>query len=104
MVYAGCALTVAVELLVFTAAGYGRRQYFLLLSAAVNVATNLSLNLLLPLHRSAAVLAVLEGLVVVIEYAVYAAAVGRSRRLLLLTLGANALSWGAGTLLFGLAV
>ena len=40
-----------------------------------------------------------EAAVVIAEYAVYAAARGRSRRLLLMSLGANALSFSAGLLL-----
>jgi len=106
VLYVCCALTVLIELAVFALAGYGRRRGFLLLCAAANVATNLGLNLLLarPLagYRSLPLILALEVLVVLAEYAVYAAAEGRSRRLLFLTLLANAASFLTGALLFGL--
>ena len=102
MLYIGCLLTVGIELAWFALAGYGRKRYFLLLCTAVNVATNLTLNLLLYAYRSTAVIFTLEALVVLTEYAVYAASEGRSKRLFLLTLGANAASFLTGVFLFGL--
>ncbi|MBR0373946.1 MAG: hypothetical protein IJH91_05425 [Mogibacterium sp.] len=102
ILYVGCALTVALETLFFLIAGYGRRRYFMLLCVAVNVATNLALNLTLMVYRTVPFILALEVVVVLVEYAVYAAAEGRSRRLLLLTLGANLTSFLTGVLLFGL--
>lgn len=106
MIYLCCALTIALELLFFAFTPYWRRRYFPLFCAAVNAATNLSLNLILSMipdvpGRPAVVLA-LEVPAVVVEYVVYAAAYGRSRTLLLLTFCANLLSFLTGVLLFGI--
>lgn len=100
-----CGLTAAAESLFFLALGY-RSRTFLLLCAAVNAATNLSLYLALKLlhaHGGNASFWVypLEAAVVLAEYGVYALFEGGSRRLLCLTLLANCLSYGAGILLFG---
>ena len=102
MIYLCCALTIALELLFFAFTSYRRRQYFMLLCAAVNAATNLTLNLILRGRGTLPVILLLEALVVIIEYAIYAAAYGRSGKLLLLTFGANLLSFLTGVLLFGL--
>lgn len=106
MLYLCCAMTIALELLFFAFTPYRRRRYFLLLCGAVNAATNLSLNLFLSTTLSGQnrllVILVLEALVVLVEYGVYAAAYGRSGRLLLMTFGANLLSFLTGVLLFGL--
>ena len=96
-------LTVAVET-VFFAVTYRRDAAFLVLYAALNVATNLSLNLILAiLTGGTAAWAVypLEFAVVAIEYAVYAYACGGSKKLFLLTLAANVLSYCIGLALFG---
>lgn len=102
MLYLYCALTVVLELIVFAIAGYGRRRYFVVLCIAANVATNLALNVALWFCRSAGFILFLESLAVFAEYAVYAAAEGRSRRLFLLTLGANVFSFTTGIIVFGL--
>ncbi len=70
----------------FLAAAYRRDAAFLGLCAAVNVASNLTLNLVLAfLPRAALTWLVypLELAVVAAEYSVYALACGRSRRLFL---------------------
>ena len=85
-------------------AAYRRDAAFLGLCAAVNVASNLTLNLLLALLPCAALTWLvypLELAVVAAEYSVYALACGRSRRLFLLTLAANVLSYSLGLLIFG---
>lgn len=102
MIYLCCALTIALELLFFAFTSYRRRRYFMLLCIAVNAATNLTLNLILRGRGTLPVILLLEALVVIIEYAIYAAAYGRSGKLLLLTFGANLLSFLTGVLLFGL--
>ncbi len=96
-------ITVAVETLFF-ALLYRRDAAFLVLCAALNLATNLALNLALAyLPRGSLSLLVypLEALVVLVEYAVYAFACARSKRLFFLTLAANVLSYCLGLLIFG---
>lgn len=96
-------LTVAVET-VFLAITYRRDAAFLVLCAALNVATNLALNLLLtclPRDGLHWLVYPLELAVVAVEYAVYAYACGRSKKLFLLTLAANVLSYCLGLALFG---
>lgn len=96
-------LTVVVET-VFLAVTYRRDAAFLVLCAALNIATNLALNLLLsclPQGELYWLIYPLELAVVAIEYAVYAYACGRSKKLFLLTLAANVLSYCIGLALFG---
>ena len=72
--------------------------------AALNIATNLALNLLLsclPQGELYWLIYPLELAVVAIEYAVYAYACGGSKKLFLLTLAANVLSYCIGLALFG---
>lgn len=102
MIYLCCALTVVLELAFFAFTPYRRRRYFMLLCGAVNVATNLSLNLILRGQGTPAVIVLPEALVVLAEYGIYAAAYERSLRLLTFTFGANLLSFLAGLLLFEL--
>ncbi len=98
-----CLLTVALETGFFAAAGY-RRADFLLLCAAANAATNLTLNLLISAWGFTPGLALLlELCVLAAEYGAYALALGRSKKLFLLTLAANVISYSAGGLLFGFA-
>ena len=99
-VFLACALTVLIETPFLALFGYRRREELAVIVCA-NVVTNLLLNLalmLLPLPRWS--VDPLEAAVVAAEYAVYALAFGRSRRLFLLTLAANCLSYGIGLLLF----
>lgn len=96
-------LTVVVET-VFLAITYRRDAAFLVLCAALNVATNLALNLLLnclPRDGLHWLVYPLECAVVAVEYAVFAYACGRSKKLFLLTLAANVLSYCLGLALFG---
>ena len=96
-------LTVVVET-VFLAITYRRDAAFLVLCAALNIATNLALNLLLsclPQGELHWLIYPLELAVVAVEYAVYAYACGRSKKLFLLTLAANVLSYCLGLALFG---
>ena len=100
---AAAGLTMAAECLFF-ALLYRRDALFLALCAALNLATNLSLNLALqymPRGQLRLLVYPLELLVVLVEYGVYACACGGSKRLFLLTLGANALSYCTGLLIFG---
>ena len=99
---AALALTVLVEGVFFALTAYRREEYFMLLCCAVNAATNLSLNLLLPAHPAWWMILLGEGLVVAAEYAVYAIACGGSRRLLLYTFLANLLSFSIGLVIFPL--
>ena len=97
-----CLLTVAIETPFLVLCGYrGRRAVGVIVCA--NVLTNLPLNLAfaLGLPYRPGVIAAAELAVVAIEYLIYAKAFGRSRKLLLLTLVANCLSFGLGLLIFG---
>lgn len=96
-------LTVVVET-VFLAITYRRDAAFLVLCAALNIATNLALNLLLsclPQGELHWLIYPLELAVVAVEYAVYTYACGGSKKLFLLTLAANVLSYCIGLALFG---
>lgn len=96
-----CVLTVLIETPVFLLAGYRGRDELTVIVCA-NIVTNLTLNLcaafLFPQRGAAEYLA--ELVVVGAEYTAYALAFGRSRRLFLLTLAANCLSYGLGFLIF----
>ena len=96
-----CGLTVLIETGFFFLLGWRDRDRITVVICA-NIATNLLLNLALDflIPRSAISIALGEGLVVAAEYAVYAQLNGRSRRLALQTLLANALSFGLGVLLY----
>lgn len=98
-----CGLTVLIETGFFLLLGWRDRDRITAVVCA-NIATNLLLNLCLNLWIPFNALSVALGelLVVVTEYAVYACLCGRSRRLALQTLLANALSFGTGVLLYGL--
>ena len=100
MLYA-CLITCAVETAFFALVGY-RELSFLLLCVCANAATNLSLNLLLGVLPNISFWVYpLEVGVVLAEYAAYALYHGRSRRLFLLTLAANALTYLLGILIYG---
>ena len=86
----------------FAVFGYAGEKGFLPLCVAVNVATNLSLNLVLSLMRAPALIFLLELIVVVVEYCVYSLLLERSSKLFCATLTANAVSFLAGYLLFGI--
>lgn len=96
-----CFLTVVIETGFLALCGYRGRDDLIIVACA-NVVTNLSLNLLLALCFPGGAgpwLAFLEAVVVIAEYLIYARAFGASRRLFLLTLAANVLSFGIGLLL-----
>lgn len=105
--FIACALTVAVETLFFVLLRWRDRD-FLFLCVCANVATNLTLNLLLMLLARLGLREMLhwliyplEGLVVAAEYGVYTIVRERGIRLLALTFAANAVSYCIGLLLFG---
>ena len=100
MLYICCALTVVIETAFFALLGYWKEKYFLILCPAVNVATNLSINLILSFYFEWWLVAVLEVMVVAAEYSVYAAAYGRSKKLFALTLAANIVSFTIGFIMF----
>ena len=94
-----CVLTLLLETPVFLLAGYRSRDEVTIVVCA-NVITNLTLQLLfLILPYNALWLTILELAVLAGEYGIYAAAFGRSKRLFLLTLAANALSLTVGLLI-----
>ncbi len=96
-----CVLTVLLETPLFLLAGYRQRDEVTVVVCA-NVVTNLLLNVTVALLApvGAAAVCLLEAAVVAAEYAIYALAFGRSKRLALLTLAANCFSFAAGLLIF----
>ena len=98
-----CGLTVLIETGFFLLLGWRDRDRITVVICA-NVVSNLLLNLSIDLvfGRSVLSIALGEALVVAAEYLVFAQLEGHSRRLALLTLAANALSFGTGVLLYGL--
>lgn len=102
MIFLACLLTVAIEGGFFAALGY-RDRFSLTVIVCANVITNLLLNLAILFAFSSDPglwIYPLEAAVVAAEYVVYRAAFGRGRKLFLLTLAANCLSYGAGLLIF----
>ena len=102
LLFKACLLTVVLETGLFYLLGY-REKDDLTIVACANVVTNLTLTLTIALFLSGGPglwLALLEGLVVLAEYLIYARAFGASKKLFLQTLAANLLSYGAGVLLF----
>lgn len=101
ILFAACGITVLIETGFFALCGY-RDGDEMLIVACANVVTNLLLNLFLAWFRIErnAVIYLLEAVVVLAEYAVYALSFGHSVRLFLLTFAANCLSYGTGLLLY----
>ena len=95
-----CLVTVVIETGFFRICGFGSRDEMTVVACA-NVVTNLVLNLLLLKHvcRSVSLLLPAELIVVAAEYGIFRVAFGQGRRLLLLTIAANALSFGFGLIL-----
>lgn len=94
-----CALTVIIELIWFLCFGY-RDMLSVLLCVFVNVVTNISLNYYISYYNSSPWAVVIgEVIVVIAEYFMYAMAYGRGKRLFLITLGANLLSFLTGFVL-----
>ena len=102
MLFLACVLTVLLEVPFLALFGYRSRED-ITITVCTNTVTNLLLNVCIQLvfsGRPGAWIWLLEGLVILSEYAVYALAFGRSARLALLTLAANGLSYGIGCLIF----
>ncbi len=92
-----CIITVAVEYAVFFFFGYMKKKDFGILCVAANVATNLSLNLILiSCTYTPKVLIPGELVVFAAEYALYAVFVGRSKRLFAVTFLANGITFAIG--------
>ena len=99
---AACFLTVLIEVPFLALFGF-RSRNDLTVTVCTNVITNLLLNVCIQLAFSGqpgAWICLLEGIVILSEYVIYAAAFGRSLRLALLTLAANCISYGIGCLIF----
>ena len=99
-----CVLTVVIELVFFLLIGKRSRD-FAFVCVLINIATNLTLNLILSLLYAAGwygnlQVIGLEVLVVLAEYRVYALLEGKSRKLMLLTIAANAITYGLGLVIF----
>ena len=100
-IFKACLLTVLLETGLFYLLGY-REKDELMIVACANVVTNLTLNLTIALFLSGGPgfwLVLLEAIVVIAEYLIYASAFGASKKLFLQTLAANVLSYGAGVVL-----
>lgn len=93
-------LTAAVEMLFFSAMGYHSRDAIMVI-ICTNILTNVVLNAAVNLigwEPPAAYLA--EILVVAVEYAIFACAFGRSKKLFWYTLAANTLTFGLGLIIY----
>lgn len=102
MIFLACAFTAAAETALFALLGY-RRVWQLVVVACANIASNLLLNLAAALCFPGGVGAwvwLLEAAVVAAEYAVYAIAFAPGWRLFVLTLAANAVTYGLGLVVF----
>ena len=102
MLYLACIVTTIIETALFSVLGYGKKQNFLLLCIAVNIATNLSINLILEEYETICLVFFMEIVVVLVEYVVYALAIGNSRKLLLYTVCSNIASFIVGIVMFGI--
>ena len=105
ILFAACALTVAVEVALFALAGY-REPRQLAVVALANVVTNLTLNLVMwyVVGQANWWLAVLEAAAVAAEFAIYGRTFGPDAarpKLIAWTLAANALSFCVGLPVFG---
>ena len=100
-IFKACLLTVLLEIGLFYLLGY-REKDDLTIVACANVVTNLTLNLTIALFLSGGPgfwLVLLEIIVVIAEYLIYASAFGASNRLFGQTLAANVLSYSVGVVL-----
>ena len=102
MLYLACTLTVIIETAIFISLGYSKKQHFVVLCVATNVATNLIINLLLRVYSEMLVVVISEFAVVIAEYLIYATAIGHSKGLMIHTTTANVVSYATGVLLFGI--
>ena len=102
MIFLACLLTVLIEGGFFALFGY-RDGFSLTVIVCANVITNLLLNLVIWLFFAfdpGSWIYVMELCVVAAEYAIFALAFGRGRKLFFLTLAANCISYGLGLLIF----
>ena len=101
ILFIACVLTVAIETPFLMLCGY-RGKTAVTVIVCANVATNLTLNMLLAfvLGPVGGWIYALEAAVVAAEYAVYAQFFRPGLRLFTLTLAANCLSYGIGLLIF----
>ena len=97
--YLACGLTMAVETAYFFLLGYRERD-FLILCLAANMATNLTMNLILQRTGiQVGIVIMSEIMVVAVEYAIYCLVSKPSKALLLHTATANLLSFMIGEVL-----
>ena len=91
-----CLIAVIVETGFFWMCGYDSREKMTVV-ACTNVLTTLGMNfLMIPNgYRSIPTVVAAELVLIAVEFSVYSIAFGRSWKLLLLTITANALSFGA---------
>lgn len=91
-----CLIAVIVETGFFWMCGYDSRKKMAVV-ACTNVLTTLGMNLLMIPngYRSIPTVVAAELVLIAVEFSVYSIAFGRSWKLLLLTITANALSFGA---------
>ncbi len=100
-IFKACILTVGLEAGLFYLLGY-RKKDDVTIVACANVITNLVLNLTIAMcfpGGPGSWLALMEILVVIVEYVIYARAFGATNRLFGQTLTANILSYVAGVVL-----
>ena len=76
--YIACLVTVIAEVIAFFIAGYGEDRKFIALVCAANVATNLTMNLILQHFYNIPLVIALEIAVVFIEYGIYSKYEGKS--------------------------
>lgn len=106
-IFIACGLTMLIETGFFILVGKRMQRDFILLCLCANALTNLSLNLLVWLlfytvtTELSAVIYLFEVCVIIAEFLIYGAYEGRSRKLFLLTVASNAVSYITGLLIFG---
>ena len=101
VVFAACVLTVVIETVFMYLVGYRTRNIITII-VFTNVLTNLILNLIIILFyiTDLTTVILLETAVVISEYFIYAHFEGHSRKLFVLTLAANVITYVTGLLLF----
>ena len=95
-----CLIAVIVETGFFWMCGYDSREKMTVV-ACTNVLTTLGMNhLMIPNgYRSIPTIVIAEVILIAVEFGIYSIAFGRGWKLLLLTIAANALSFGFGLLI-----
>ena len=94
--FIACLVTVIVEVIAFFIAGYGEDRKFIALVCAANVATTLTMNLILSRFYNIPLVIALEIAAVFIEYGVYSRYEGESKWLFYATALANVISFTIG--------